>query len=447
MQIEQIEIPRPLLPLMSCGLLAGTLVSAQGCDGLGDLADQCGLVCPDTGIVEGNASISGVVSLDAFFSAVLTVRDASADVASSMRAELEGIAASLEIEGYAEMSLDQLTTAVVGGLQAKFDANLQGGLTITFTPARCEANIELALEAAAECDVEATPGELEVECQGKCEVTAEVAAECAAMGTLECTGTAPDFECEGACQGSCQLDVAASCSGTCSGECDGACSSCVGGNCDVQGNVTMNCNGSCMGSCTGTCELEAAGTCEGRCEGSCTYTPAMGGCEADATAKCDVSGMADVECAGKCEGTVEPPMVSAECQATVDATANAEIVCTPPSLDVRFAFADGLDADAQAEFKAWLEGFKTRFAAMAAIRGKLDGVRLAAEGLITASVEVIPGVIDELEAEGGLELDVAVGIGCALVEAEQVGVVLDTSVADLGGSLDAFARVSGTVAS
>lgn len=437
--------PRPLLPLMSCGLLAGMVVSMQGCDGLGNLAEQCGLVCPDTGIVDGNAAISGVVSIDAFFSAVITVRDASASVASSMRAELEGIAASLEIEGYAAMTLDELSAAVAGGLQAKFSTYLEGGLTISYQPPKCEANIELAVEAAAECDVEATPGSIEAKCEGKCEVSAEVAAMCEASGTLECSGTAPNFECSGTCQGDCQLDFAAGCSGTCQGECDAACSSCVGGNCDVQNGVTMNCNGSCMGSCLGTCELEAAGSCEGRCEGECTYTPAMGGCEAGATAKCDVSAMADVECEGKCEGEVTPPEVSAECQASVDAKAKAEVTCTPPSLDVQFAFAAGLDADAQAEFKVWLEGFKTRFAAMAALRFKLDSVGAAVEGLITASVDVVPGVIADIEAEGGLELRTTIGIGCALAELEAVGDALGGASGDISGSVDAFVMVSGSV--
>lgn len=442
------QLRHPLIPFMSCGLLAGMLLSVEGCEGdgpLGDLAAQCGLVCPDTGIVEGNASISGVVSIDSFFSAVITVRDASASVSGSMRAELEGIAASLEIVGYEDMTMDALAAAVAGGLQAKFEANLQGGLEVVYSPPKCEADIDVSLKAAADCDVEADPGSIEATCEGKCEVSADVAAECAAMGNLECTGTAPNFVCEGGCQGTCQLEVAAGCSGSCSGECDGACSSCVGGNCDVQGNITMNCNGSCMGSCTGTCELEAAGQCSGRCEGSCTYTAPMAGCEGSATAKCDVSAMADVECEGKCEGTVEPPMVSAECQASVDAKAKAEVVCTPPSLDVAFAFAANVSADEQAEFKAWLEGFKLRFAAMAAVRAKLDNVKLAAEGLITAAGDVIPGAVEDIRAEGDLDLKVSVGLVCALTEAEDVVGVLGTSAANIEGSLNAFVMVSTAV--
>jgi modification target Cys-rich repeat protein len=213
----------------------------------------------------------------------------------------------------------------------------------------------------------------------------------------------------------------------------------------VQGNVTMNCNGSCTGTCDGTCELEAAGTCNGRCEGECTYTPAMGGCEAGATAKCDVSAMADVECQGKCEGEVTPPEVSAECQASVDAKAKAEVTCTPPSLSVQFEFAAGLDADAQAEFKVWLEGFKTRFAAMAALRFKLDSVSAAVEGLISASIDVVPGAIEQIEAQGGLELRTTIGLGCAVIELDAVGDALGGASSDISGSVSAFAMVSGSV--
>src|SRR5690606_14396995 len=47
--------------LAGMGALLGFAMSAQGCeDGLGDLAEQCGLTCPAEGILEGNASISGI---------------------------------------------------------------------------------------------------------------------------------------------------------------------------------------------------------------------------------------------------------------------------------------------------------------------------------------------------------------------------------------------------
>ncbi|KIG18622.1 keratin associated protein [Enhygromyxa salina] len=435
---------KPYLPFLACGLISGIAIASPGCDAVGDLAEQCGLVCPDTGILEGNASISGSVSIDAFFGAVVDVRTAALDVSGTIRAQLEGIAASLEIEGYADLSLDDLTAAVTAGLEAKFTTTLEGGISITFEPPKCEANVELAVSAAAECDIEADPGSIEAKCMGSCEVSAEVAAECEASGTLECTGQAPSFECSGSCSGSCQLEVAAECGGTCQGTCEGECSSCTGGTCNTDGNGNItNCNGSCSSMCQGTCELSAGGECSGRCEGECTYMPAMGGCEANATAKCDVSAMADVECQGKCEGSVEPPSVSAECQASVEAKAEANVECTPPSLSVEFQFKGDLDANEEAAFRIWLEGFKGRFSAMLAASAKLERVGVAAQGLISASGGAVADVAGDLSVNGNLKLKI--GAVCAIAELKNVSTALGEATGAISGSVSAVASVSGAV--
>ncbi len=438
---------KPVLPFLACGLLSGLAVAAPGCDAIGDLAAECGLVCPAEGLAQGNASISGIVSVDSFFSAVLDVRDAALVVSGTVRAELEGMAASLEIEGYADMDMNTLSAAVVGGLEAKFAATLEGGITINYEPAKCQASVEVAVEAAAECDVEVDPGQLEVQCMGSCEVSAEVAADCQAMGTLECTGQAPNFQCEGSCQGDCQLEVAAACEGTCSGRCEGECSACAGGNCETDGmGVVTNCAGSCSAGCEGTCKLEAGGSCGGRCEGSCTYNPGNASCEAGATAKCDVSAMAEASCQGKCEGTVEPPEVSAECQASVEAKASASVECTPPSLSVQYQFAAGLDADAQAEFKIWLEGFKGRFAGMLAASAKLEIVGEAAANLVASAGGAVEGALSEIQVEGGLSLKASIGIGCALDQLDAVGTALSEASGEIESSISATAMVSGAVA-
>ncbi len=211
-----------LVSIAGIGLLCGIAVtSVQGCDDgpLGDLAEQCGLVCPGEGegLVAGNFAISGIASIDGFFSAVVNVRSAAANISGSIRAELEGMAASLGIEGAAELSIEDLTAAVKTGIEAKIQANVSGSLKINFQPPRCEADIEVTAKAAAECDVEADPGSIEAKCEGSCEVSAEVAADCSAMGTLSCSGQAPNFQCEGTCSGSCQLEVAAACEGSCNG--------------------------------------------------------------------------------------------------------------------------------------------------------------------------------------------------------------------------------------
>lgn len=431
--------------LVACGLITGVgLTAVQGCgEGgvLDNLREQCGLVCAAEGIVEGNASISGIANIDAFFGAVVSVRDASLNVSATVRAELEALAASLEIEGYADMSIDQLAAAVEGGIKAKLEANISGGLKIDFQPPRCEASLEVSAKAAAECDVMADPGSVEAKCEGKCEVSADVAAMCEAEGKLECRGTAPDFQCSGSCSGTCQLEAAASCSGTCNGDCSG--------NCSVT-DAMGRCAGSCDGMCQGTCQLSAAAECSGRCEGECTYTAPEGGCTGGARAECDVSGMAEARCEGSCQGNVEPPEVSAECKASVEAKAKAEVQCYPPSLNVSFQFAGGVNADAQAEFRAWLETFKLRFSNMLAAKAKLeivlDAIINQETGLIVSATGAVQGAVEaSLEAAGSGDLKVIVGIECAIDELANVQTALTDAQGAVEGSVSAIVMVGGAV--
>lgn len=428
--------------------MGATVGGLQACDGdgpLGDIAAQCGLVCPVDGVLQGNASISGVASVDAFFGAVLSVRDASANLKGSVRAEIDGMAASLEIDT-SGMGLDEAAAAVQAGISAKLSASVDGSLTIKFQPPKCEASIDVAVQAAAECDVAVEPGEISASCEGSCEVEASAMAECSGDATLKCQGTAPSLECSGTCEGTCQLEVAAACEGACNGSCSGNCSACVGGSCDTDpmtGEIT-NCAGSCDAMCGGSCELSAGGSCSGSCEGSCEYEPASGSCEADASVKCEASASGSVECSGKCEGSVEPPEVSAECKATVDAKAKAEISCTPPSLDVEFQFAAGLDAQGQAEFRAWLKGFKLRFAGLLAARAKLEFIAEASVDAGAAGVAAVEGAISATLG-GDASLKAVVGLGCATDQLSVVGTVLGGVTADVQGSTSAILMVGSSV--
>jgi hypothetical protein len=424
------------------GLLCGFAVaSVQGCD---QAAEQCGLTCSAEGIVEGNASISGVASVDAFFAAVINVRNASLNISGSFRAELEGMAAQLGVD--TSLETPELAAQVKAAIDAKISAAVEGGIQIKYQPPKCEADIEVTAKAAAECDVEADPGMIEAKCSGSCEVSAEVAAMCAAEGNLRCEGQAPNFECSGTCTGSCQLEVAAACEGSCNGECEGSCNACAGGACeDGGGGLVANCAGTCEGSCRGECKLEAGGSCGGRCEGSCEYDPGGAMCEANATAKCDASAMANVECEGKCEGNVEPPMVKAECEASVEAKAKAEVTCTPPSLTVDFRFAASIegDANAKAEFKAWLEGFKARFSAMLAIRAKADILAEAIVDLGGAATGAVSGAVDAAaDAAASGDLKVVIGLGCAADELPRVAGALESAGGELAASGEAFATIS-----
>ena len=421
---------KPLLPFLACGLLSGFVVAVPACDP-GDIAEQCGLTCEGS-VLEGNASISGVASVDAFFGAVIDVTTAANGISASLRAELDGIALSVGLEpgaGGAE---------IAAAVQAQFAAyiDVDAGLSIQFQEPVCEASIEVVASASAECDVEVDPGMASVECSGSCEVEGGVMASCEGEATLVCEGTAPNFACEGSCEGSCELEAEAACEGTCRGTCNGTCSVT-----DSNGN----CDGACDGMCQGTCELSAGGSCSGMCTGSCTYEPGDVGCEADASAKCEASADASVTCEGKCEGEFEPPSVSAECEASVEAKANASLECTPPSLEVTWQWNvdAGIDGDvmAQAEFKAWLEGFKGHLSAMLAARTKADILLESLGNLSTAGVAAIEGSADAI-AGGNFAASFKITT-CALPELENVGTVIGDATGSLNAEVSATLDVFG----
>ncbi len=424
------------------GLLgaAALLTFATSCED-NAIAEQCGLTCPVDGVLEGNASISGLSNVDAFFGAVVSVNQASIELENSVVAELRGIAGLLGLEGTAELPTAELAAAVKAGLDAKFAANVEGNLNVRFQPPRCQADLEVTATAAAQCDASVTPGSVRATCSGSCEISVEAQAECQANGTLECRGQAPNLRCEGTCQGSCQLEAAAACEGVCNGTCNGTCSS---------ENASGQCNGTCNGTCQGTCELSAGGNCSQSCEGECTYTPPSGTCEASAQASCEFNADAEASCSGKCEGEVVPPEVSAECKASVEAKAKAELVCRPPELDIQFQFRVTGDAEADArahaEFRAFLRGFRGRFAALLAVQARLQALGsasanlgVAAEGAVQQSFNTI------LRSDANLKA--TIGVGCALGQLSAVGEATQQAAGRVQTSVAAVATVSSGIVS
>ena len=407
------------------GLLTGISFSAlQGCDPAdGGGIPGCDISCPVEGVAEGNAAISGIAEVDAFFGAVVDVSAAANGISSSLQAELDAIALSVGLQPGAAAA------DIRGEIEAKLGAAIDGGLKIEFQPPRCEASVEVAVAAAAACDAEVDPGSATVECSGGCEVEGGVSASCDANAELSCTGTAPSFDCQGSCEGSCELDIAAGCEGTCRGTCNGTCSVV-----DSQGN----CAGECMGDCQGTCELAAGGTCSGMCTGSCTYKPGAAGCEADASAKCEAMAGASVQCDGRCEGEINPPSVKAECEASVEAKASASIECMPPSLQVSWQWSAAYEGDVmlQAEFKAWLQGFKGHLGVMLAAKAKADILIESLANLGTAgraAIEGATGIVADGDIVGTFKL-----ASCAIPE---LGAAADV-VAAAGGTLSASGSAS-----
>jgi hypothetical protein len=428
------------LQLATLGLFTGlTMGAVQGCDeATQNLLEQCGLACPGDGILEGNASISGIANVDAFFQAVVTVQDVAASIEGSIKADLLQIAAILELSVDANASVSDIAAAVSAELDAQISANVQGSLTLNFQPPKCQASLEVTAEATARCDASVDPGSVEVKCEGSCAIDASAQAECSASGSLSCEGTAPNLACEGTCTGSCSLEVAATCEGQCNGTCMGTCSA---------QNADGSCAGSCDGMCQGTCELSGGGSCSGSCQGSCEYTPPSGSCEGGAQAKCTASAEASVECSGGCEGNVEPPMVSAECEASVKAEAQANVECTPPSIDLQFQFAAGVDAQARAEFNAKLKAVVKAYANIVAnAEGRISFLSEAVANLGVAATGAVRGSFDAILAADA-DLFVTVKLGCALDELANVGTALGSAQGSITGSLTAFASVSGSLGS
>jgi len=435
-----------------CALAAG----AAGCDvasastgrGVGvseqaltgdDLLKACGLVCPgDTdekgvkllGIADGNAAISGVPSVDAFFASVIHFQGAATGVAGGIKAQLDAIRGDFGIAAGADLN---------AMLKAQISANIEGALKVDAEPAKCEADVHATLEAQAHCDASFTPGKLMVECKGGCDMDVSAEVKCDANADLECTVTPPELKCMGKCQGSCnvQLDVAAACSGTCTGECMGTCSAYA-----KEGSAAATCAGQCSGMCKGTCEtqLAAKADCMGQCKGECTLTNPSAGCKGAVHATCRAKADAKIMCDGKCDADIEPPMAKAECQASAKAEAKINVQCTPPRLAVSYKLKGGAGVDlvAQAKFEAALKTLASvRLPALMAEIKRGSTVSDAGAGLVASAGGAVTAAFTTGAADGKLSLKAKFGLKCGLDELPKVGDVITKSTIDLKAQLKA----------
>ncbi len=413
-------------------LIVGAACGKDGAPGLptdlvpgaSELAKQCGIDvdCEAGGIAEGNASISGVASVDAFFQSVINFEGKANAVSSGIEAEIAAIKADFGIAADADLK---------AGLEAQISANVEGSFTVDFEPAKCQVDAMATLEASAQCDASIDPGSAMVACEGSCEVEASAMVDCGAEATLECTVSAPSVECMGSCTGTCSVDVSASaiCDGTCKGECAGT----------LEG-------GKCDGMCTGSCETEfaAAATCEGSCKGECKTTPPSGGCEAGAKVECTANAGAMVMCSGRCEGSVEPPSVKAECQASAKAEASLNVECTPPRVAASFKLKAGLDASAQASFEAAVKNLvELRLPRILASVKKAEFVVDAGAELTASATGAIKGALGELD--GGANLRVVFGLQCALGQLDAVGSTIASASGRLQGNITAVGELTGVV--
>ena len=250
---------------------------------------------------------TGNPKIDGFFASSQALLDASARVQAKVDLAVRGLA-----EAVGHPTPATATPAEVSQRVCDAFAAASVSFNLTYEPPECKADVDVAVDAYAECEVVADPGSVQVECSGSCEGT------CRAQCTGECRMPNVEAACSGECHGSCAVEVSGDCRGTCRGTCSGACSAT---------NTEGQCAGSCEGTCEGHCEVNVEGSCSGTCKGECTVTADPGGCNG----RCE--GTCEGRCEGGCSGTVDPPEMSAECEAQVQARAEASVECEPPKIE------------------------------------------------------------------------------------------------------------------
>jgi len=340
--------------LVAPSLIGAMVVVGCGEDGANGLPGGDDLCGPCGTLATGDVGISGDARLDGFFKALSTMQNANLSIQADFEANIRALAALYDVNLTGEINataVGQVTAAI----EADITANVEGELIVDYQPPRCQANVNVAVEAQAKCEVKAecevmvNPGELSVACEGQC--SGGCSAGC--TGDFSCEVEAPSVQCTGRCEGACSLEAGGTCNGTCRGQCDGTCT--------VE-NADGSCAGECTGECQGTCELTVAAECSGSCTGKCLVNQGSAQCTGEVSCR----GSCEGSCTGGCEGNFTPPSASAECDASADcqasakAEANASLECTPPQLKIDYALNADAELNAQALFTARLAEVKAR---------------------------------------------------------------------------------------
>jgi hypothetical protein len=463
------------------GLIVILAVGALGLGG--SCSDVTEGVCGPCGdIREGDFPVTGSARIDGLFKAVGTFGTATADIDASFEADVLALGEVFGADVNADMAIGDIVAAVKIAIQDDISANAEGGLEVRFEPPKCAANVDVAVEAQASCEASAgcsadcDPGSLEVDCKGECsgscsgscsggvpeckvEVNASGVCEATCSGSCELKG--PSVACEGACNGTCTIEAGAGCSGTCDGDCTGTCDGA-----DISGAA---CSGECEGECTAECHIQGAASCSGTCDGKCEFTPADGVCSGTCKGECRVavetdatceggeaphcSGSCEGKCSASCSGEVTPPSCSADCDATAECQANAKaqasasLECTPPRLEVDFAFrTDGtLDAKAKADFMARVEELKTRMAAIVQgtfkMRALVDAEYAEQIG-ITSPVESIEALVSGMQDANLQDFAIPAGtIPCAISNLGYAVEIMESAGTDLVATFQAQASI------
>jgi hypothetical protein len=358
-----------------------------------DLIKNC-LECMCGDINSGSAGITGNAKVDSFFAAVIALDTATARVNAKVEDGLADLRATLGLSADADLS--EIRAAIDGAFST-------AGVTFnaSYEPAECRTDIDVAAQAAAECDVTVDPGEVSIQCEGSCEGT------CQAHCSGECRLPSVEAHCEGTCHGSCYVDSTVECYGTCHGTCSGTCSYSEGG----------ECAGSCDGTCTGRCETRLEGSCSGECEGECALTTTPAECNG----RCE--GSCEGHCEGSCEGEVRPPSMDADCEAQFEARVEASVECDPPRIDFG---VDTSGIDNIIEISSALGRILGATAEADVILESMQGFNATFGGAVTA---LINGELETTETACALtEMDDAIAIMADAISTLNTLIVIDATL-------------------
>ncbi len=164
---------------------------------------------------QGDVGISGDARLYGFVKALSNVQNTTVSIKTDFEANIRALAAVYDVEITGAIDAD-VVGELTAEIRADIEANVQGGFQVDYQPPRCQANLSVAVDAEARCevkagcDVQVNPGQASVSFQGTCSGSCE--GSC--TGEFACEVEAPSAECTGRCEGACTLEAAATCNGT-----------------------------------------------------------------------------------------------------------------------------------------------------------------------------------------------------------------------------------------
>lgn len=256
------------------------------------------------------------------------------------------------------------------------------------------------------------------------------------------------IDCEGKCTGaaSCMMgSIEARCTpAQLTGQCSGTCN--ASATCEGSATVQANCQGSCSGECSGSCTPPSGGSvdCNGMCNGTCMGTQTGGMCQGKCAGTCTYMQGMSGSCSGSCKGTCSGSCkldanAMVNCGANVNCTGGCSVAYTAPQCEGKLTPPMcNIDANCEASCQSQAE-----FSAMCTP----PTVKLDCTGMVTTQITTLvmtleknlPAIFAAAKAQGQLAVDAAGSVATT-------GKAVVANVGNLGGKAIACAGVAAQAA-